>query len=448
MNENRKPGPARQAEAGAAGRWLRIIRFAAVDLRPLRRHRDFRLLWIGQGVSMVGASITEVAVPFQVYQLTHSTLLVGLISGAELLPMLVLGLAGGLLADARDRRTLVVASEIAFAMVSIGLLINTVQGHPSVAVIFVLAAVSAALFAIQRPSLDSLLPRLVSPEEIPSAGALNSIRGTAGMILGPALAGVLIAVAGLPYTYAVDVLSVAVSLVALLLMQAVPPPPDADRPSLRRVLEGFRYAWSRQELVGTYLVDIAAMLFGMPLALFPAIAEHLGGAGVLGLLYSAPAVGALILSLTSGWTAGVHRHGLALVWAAIAWGLAITVFGFATAVPVALFFLALSGAADMASGLFRQSIWNQTIPDNLRGRLAGIEFVSYTSGPALGGVESGAVAAVFGVQVSVVSGGILCVLGVLALAVLLPRFRKYDYRDWKSGPPRPLEPGSETEERV
>lgn len=437
MSQEETPTPQPRVPGEPAAKpdspWRRLVRLAAVDAGPLRRHRDFRLLWIGQGVSLVGASITEVAVPFQVYQLTHSTLLVGLISGAELVPMLVLGLAGGLLADARDRRTMVIASEVAFAVVSFALLLNSLQRHPSVAAIFVLAAMSAALFAIQRPSLDALLPRLVSPAEIPAASALNSIRGTAGMILGPALAGILIAAAGLPYAYAIDVLAVAISLVALLMMRAVPPPLDADGPSLRRLAEGFRYAWSRQELVGTYLVDIAAMLFGMPLALFPAIAERLGGASVLGLLYAAPAVGALLLSLTSGWNARVHRHGLALVWAATGWGLAIIAFGFATSVPVALFFLALAGGADMASGLFRQAIWNQTIPDNLRGRLAGIEFLSYTSGPALGGVESGAVAALFGVQFSVVSGGVLCVFGVLALTAVLPRFRNYDYREWRAG---------------
>ncbi|MGI8608751.1 MAG: MFS transporter [Candidatus Dormibacteria bacterium] len=424
--------PADEVQSIGRSRWMRVLRLAALDLGPLRRNRDFRLLWIGQLVSLLGASLTEVAVPFQVYQLTHSTLLVGLISGAELLPMLVLGLAGGLLADARDRRMMVLSSEMAFAVVSAGLLLNTLQRHPSIALIFVLAALNAALFAIQRPSLDSLLPRLVEPAEIPAAGALNSIRGTTGMVLGPALAGLLIAAVGLPYTYVVDIATVGVSLVTLGLMRAVPPPPDADAPSLRRLAEGFRYAWSRQELVGTYLVDIAAMLFGMPLALFPAIADRLGGPGVLGLLYSAPAAGALLLSLSSGWSARVHRHGLALVWAATAWGLAIIVFGFATSVPVALFFLAVAGAADMASGLFRQAIWNQTIPDNLRGRLAGIEFLSYTTGPALGGVESGVVAALFGVQFSVVSGGLLCVVGVLSLAARLPAFRKYDYRLWRA----------------
>jgi MFS family permease len=429
------PGPSieeslEEAAVATGLRWTRALRLATVDMGPLRRHRDFRLLWLGQLVSMLGHSVTEVAVPYQMYQVTHSVLMVGLISGVELLPMLVLGLAGGLLADARDRRVMVLASEVGFGLVSLGLMANTLQRHPSVAPLFILAALGAGLFAIQRPSMDSLLPRLVSAEEIPAATAINSIRGTLGMIAGPALAGVLIAAVGLPYAYAVDVLCIAISLVTVVLMHPVPPSATAEAPSLGRLVEGFRYAWSRQELVGTYLVDIVAMLFGMPLALFPAIAANLGGASVLGLLYAAPAAGALLLSLTSGWTARVHRHGMGLACAAVAWGLAIIAFGFAGSVPLALLFLVLAGGADMLSGLFRQAMWGQTIPDQLRGRLAGIEFLSYASGPALGGVESGVVAAVFGVQFSVVSGGVLCVIGVLALAAALPRFRTYDYRDF------------------
>lgn len=421
-----------EAAASAGLRWKQVLRMATVDLGPLRRHRDFRLLWLGQLVSMLGHSVTEVAVPYQMYQLTHSVLMVGLISGVELVPMLVLGLAGGLLADARDRRLMVLVTEVGFGLVSLGLMANTLQGHPSVTVLFFLAAFGGGMFAIQRPSMDSLLPRLVSVDEIPAATAVNSIRGTFGMIAGPAVAGVMIAAIGLPYAYAVDVVCIGVSLVMLLLMRPVPPSATAEAPSLRRLVEGFRYAWSRQELVGTYLVDIVAMLFGMPLALFPAIADHLGGASVLGLLYAAPAVGALVLSLTSGWTSRVHRHGVGLAFAAVAWGLAIIAFGYAASVPLALLFLALAGGADMLSGLFRQAIWGQTIPDHLRGRLAGIEFLSYTSGPALGGVESGAVAAVFGVQFSVVSGGVLCVVAVLLLTAALPRFRAYDYGEFKA----------------
>jgi MFS family permease len=211
-------------------------------------------------------------------------------------------------------------------------------------------------------------------------------------------------------------------------MRAVPPPPDADRPSLRSIVEGLRYAKSRPELMGTYLVDINAMFFGMPMALFPAVAEYYGGAAV-GLLYSAPAVGSFVATLTSGWTARVHRHGLGVVIAAGVWGLAIICFGFSNQLWLALLCLMMAGAADMVSGLFRMTIWNQTIPDHLRGRLAGIEMVSYTTGPLLGNAESGLAASLFSVRTSIVSGGILCVVGTGLLAIVLPSFLRYDGRE-------------------
>jgi len=318
--------------------------------------------------------------------------------------------------------------------VSILLLLNALQGHPSVPLIFVLTALRAGLFALQRPSLDALLPRLVDPEEIPAAGAIVTIRGTVGMVGGPALGGLLIAAAGLPAAYLLDFASFGFSLAMLAMMGAVPPPADAEAPSLRRLVEGLRYAWSRQELVGTYVVDIVAMFFGMPTALFPAIAARLGGPAVLGLLYAAPAMGSLMVGLTSGWMTQVRRHGLGVVFAATAWGLAIIAFGFAPSTLVAVVMLAVAGAGDSVSGIFRQAIWNQTIPDRLRGRLAGIELVSYTSGPALGSIESGVVAGLFGVQASVVSGGVLCVLGVAVVSALLPRLRSYDRQAFAGQP--------------
>jgi MFS family permease len=210
-------------------------------------------------------------------------------------------------------------------------------------------------------------------------------------------------------------------------MKAVPPPPDADRPSLRGVLDGIRYAASRQELLGTYLVDIVAMLFGMPNALFPAMAANLGGPKVLGLLYAASAVGSLLISLFSGWAIRVHRHGLAISIAASVWGLGIIAFGVAPNLAVALIGLAVAGAGDMISGIFRSTIWNRT-PDRMRGRLAGIEMVSFTTGPLLGNVESGVVASLAGVRASVVSGGVFCIAGVVITSLCLPRFLRYDDR--------------------
>jgi MFS family permease len=271
-----------------------------------------------------------------------------------------------------------------------------------------------------------LTPRLVDREEIPAAAALSGLRGSVGMIAGPALGGILLATVGLAWTYALDALSYGFALVCFALIRAVPPPEGAERPSLERLKQGFRYAGSRQELIGTYVVDFVAMVFGMPLALFPAIAERLGGTEALGLLYAAPAMGALVASLTSRWTPRVHRHGLAVMLAATAWGVAIVAFGFCDTLLASLLFLAVAGGADMVSGIFRMTMWNQTIPDALRGRLAGIEMVSYMSGPLLGHAEAGAVAALFGVRASVVSGGVLCVIGVLVCGALLPRFVRYD----------------------
>jgi MFS family permease len=405
--------------------WRRFRTLATVDVRPLRRHRDFRLLFMGRAVSFFGTMITAVAIPFQVYRLTGSSLAVGIISGLEIVPILGLGFLGGALADAQDRRRMVLITELALAGVSGLLVANALLPLPKLAVLYAAAVTMAGLDALQTPSLSALLPRLVDRDELVAAGALGSLRTTVGMIAGPAIGGILVATIGLAGTYGVDVVSFAFSLVALAKMRAVPKPPDADRPSLKRVLEGVRYARSRPELMGTYLVDMVAMFFGMPMALFPAIAVRYGGAGVLGLLLAAPAVGSFVAVATSGWSSHVHRHGLAIVIAAASWGVAIIGFGFSPNLWLALMCLAIAGGADMISGIFRSAIWNQTIPDSLRGRLAGIEMISYSSGPTLGNLEAGAVASAFSLRVSIVSGGILCVIGTAILALALPAFIRY-----------------------
>jgi MFS family permease len=417
------PGPP-IAPGGVRG----LLRLATIDVGPLRRRRDFRLLFIGQGVSFFGSMITYVAIPFQAYQLSGSSLVVGLLGLAELVPLLAAAFIGGALADAFDRRRLMQLTELSFAAASLVLVANALLPDPQLWVLFVMSALLATLDGLQRPSLDALTPRLVERDELVAAGALASFRMTIGMIAGPAVGGVLVATAGVPATYAVDTATFAVSLVALRMMRAVPPPPEAEPPSLERILDGLRYAGSRPELMGTYIVDIIAMFFGMPMALFPAVASHLGGAGVLGLLYAAPAVGSLLATVTSGWAARVHRHGAAVCIAAAIWGIGIVGFGLAPNLALALAGLVVAGGADMVSGIFRGTIWNQTIPDHLRGRLAGIEQVSYSTGPLLGNVESGAVASLAGVRVSIVSGGILCVAGVAVAIVALPAFWRYDAR--------------------
>jgi len=422
-------------------RWLQL---ATVDVTPLRRHRDFRLLFVSRFVSFFGSMISFVAVPYQVYQLTHSVLLVGLLGVLEFAAILAVAFVGGALADAQDRRRMVLLTEVALMACSLVLAGNAALPRPQVWVLFVVSTFWGGLDALQRPSLDAMLPRLVDRDELPAAAALGSLRGTIGMILGPALGGVLVAAAGLPLTYLVDVATFVVGLAGLGLMRAVPPPVDAERPSLRRIVEGLRYAWSRQELLGTYFIDMIAMFFGMPMALFPAVAESFGGPKVLGLLYASPAIGSFVFSATSGWTRHVHRHGMGVIFSATAWGIAIIGFGLAPSLWPAVLFLALAGGADMLSGVFRSVIWNQTIPDSLRGRLASIEMISYTSGPALGNFEAGAVASVFTVRISIVSGGVLCVIGCVLGAILLPRFRAYDAREHQM---RQIQPPAASSER-
>jgi MFS family permease len=398
-----------------------------MDLRPLRR-RDYRLLYAAQFVSFLGTMMTYVALPYHVYRLTGSSLAVGLLGVAELVPLLATAFLGGALADVLDRRRMVMATDVALAAGSVLLAVIGTADRPPLWSLYVVAGFMSGVSGLQRPSLDALAPRLVARDEIPAVAALSTLRGSVGMIAGPALGGVLIAQAGLTATYAVDALSYLVALACFALIRSTPPPEGSEGVSLAAIAEGFRYARSRQELIGTYVVDFVAMVFGMPLALFPALSEGLGGPDVLGLLYAAPALGALAASLTARWTPRVHRHGLAVMVAASVWGVAIVAFGFCRSLWPSVFFLALAGGADAVSGIFRSTLWNQTIPDALRGRLAGIEMVSYMSGPLLGHAEAGAVAALFGVKASVVSGGVLCVVGVLACGALLPRFVRYDAR--------------------
>ncbi len=409
------------------------LRRFALDLTPLRRSRDYRLVFTAAGVSGFGSFITYVTIPYQVYQLTGDPLLVGLIGVCELVPLLLMAFVGGALADFLDRRLLVLGAEVGFTLLCGVLLLNSLGTAPQLWLLYLVAALTAALDGLQRPAMEGLTPRIVAPDDIPAASALNSLRMQLAQLGGPAVAGVLIASVDLAWVYAIDLATFAFSLLCLALVRAVPPPPAADRPSLRSVVTGLRYARSRPELLGTYLVDMNAMFFGMPQALYPFMAERLGGPAVLGLLYSAPAVGSMLATLGSGWTARVHRHGLMVVLAAGAWGLAIVGFGLVTSLWAALFFLVLAGAADMISGLFRMIIWNQTIPDHLRGRLAGIEMLSYSTGPLLGQLRSGLMARTpLGVQGSIVSGGILCVVGTVALAAVLPSFLRYDGREGRA----------------
>ncbi len=406
--------------------WRRL----GIDLTPLRTSRDFRLVFASGTVTSFGSFITYVTIPFQVAQITDDPLMVGLIGVCELVPLLVMAFVGGALADFADRRLLVRGGELALAGLCGVLLVNSLSPEPHLWLLFVIAALTASVDGLQRPALEAMIPRLVRPEEIPATTALRSAGREISQLGGPALAGLLIAAAPLAVVYAIDLLTFAVSLVCLTLVKAVPPPVDADRPSLRSVVTGLRYARSRPELLGTYLVDINAMLFGMPQALYPFLAMQLGGPGVLGLLYAAPAAGSLLATLASGWTGRVHRHGLMVIIAAALWGVGIVGAGLSTMLWLTLLCLAFAGAADMVSGIFRSIIWNQTIPDHLRGRLAGIEMLSYTTGPLLGQLRSGLMARTgLGVGGSIWVGGVLCIAGTAALALALPKFTRYNGAD-------------------
>src|SRR3954454_22829465 len=322
-------------------RLSRAIRAVAVDAELLKRRRELRLLMTGQGVSLLGSQVTLVAIPIQMFQLTHNSVAVGLIGLTQFLPILALALVGGALADAFDRKKLIIGSEVGSLAVVIALALNASLPDPHTWVLYVASALLAGFMAILRPPLDALVPRLVERHELPAASAIYGAVRNASGLGGPALAGVLIATAGFPATYRLDALSFLISLAALARMRTPPPAPDAEPPSVRGILEGVRFARSRPELVGTYLVDINAMFFAMPEALFPAYAQRHGGAAVAGVLYAAPAAGALTLSLASGLTRHVVRQGRAVVLAASGWGAAIVVFGLAGPLWLAITALAV-----------------------------------------------------------------------------------------------------------
>ena len=396
-----------------------------LDLSPLRRHPDFRRLFLGQFVSFFGSMITYVAVPYQVYQLTSSSLMVGLLGTAQLVPLLVFGLLGGSYADAMDRRRLLIGSEALLTLVSLGLAANAALAHPSVVAIFALTALMSAVNGFHRPTLEAMSPRLVDASELPATAALSSLRGSLGAVAGPAVGGLCIAILGTPATYLIDVATFVVSLAALAGMARMPPSAEAAKPGLQSIVEGLNYARRRPELIGTYVVDIVAMTFAMPMALFPAMAQPWGGATAAGWLYSAMSIGSLGMTLFSGWTKHIARRGAAVVVAAALWGVAVVALGFAPSLPVAVLCLALAGVADMLSGLYRMTIWNETIPSHLRGRLAGVEMISYMTGPLLGNARAGWMASLRSVRFSIVAGGSICVAGVLLCIPLLPSFWRY-----------------------
>jgi MFS family permease len=404
-----------------------LVARLAVDVSPLRESRPFRRLWIGQAVSHAGNAITMVAVPFQVYELTGSTLAVGLLALAALVPLLVVPLFGGAIADSLDRRRVLLLSELGLAAVAGLLLANALAPEPRLWALYALEALGTAAWGFARPAMSAVTPRLVRPEQLSAAIALQSVYSNFALVAGPALAGVLISVVGLPVAYGIDLATYGASLVAVWLLPSVAPQGDVDRPNLRAIADGLRLVRRKRALLGIFLVDTNAMIFGMPSALFPAFAAELGGgARTVGFLYAAPYVGALVASVLSGWVGRVRRQGVGVCVAAGLWGVAIVGFGVVDALWPALAFLAFAGGADFVSAVLRSTILMQATPDAMRGRMSGIELVQVASAPTLGNLEAGVVASLTSVRFSIVSGGILCVAGTVALAALLPAFVRYE----------------------
>jgi MFS family permease len=405
------------------------LRALRVDVTPLRESRDFRLLFAAGTVFYLGGFVSYVAVPFQLYALTGSNFAVGAVALAELVPLLVFGLYGGALADHVDRRRLLVGTGLAQAVLTGLLAANAFAAHPRVWVIYLLSALLAASQSLQRPSREALLPRTVRHDQITAAGALSSLGMQVGMLAGPATGGLLLTSLGAGWCYAVDVAGLLVAACLFGAMRPYPHEHETTPPSLRGIGEGVAYALRRRDLLGTYLVDIVAMVMAMPVVLFPALARDVfTEPRLLGLLYSAETVGALLATATSGWATRVHHHGRAVVLSAACYGGAVALAGLAPSMAAALACFVLAGAADMVSGVFRGTIWGQTVPDEKRGRLAGIEMLSYSLGPLGGQARAGLVADAWSVRGSIVSGGVLCVAGVAATALWLRDFWSYDAR--------------------
>jgi len=400
----------------------------AIDLAPLRKSKDFSLLWAAGLISYFGSMITYVAVPFQIKELTDSYVAVAISGLVEIVPLVIFGLYGGVLADALDRKKLIWVTEALSLLFTGMLLINSMMDSPNLLLIYIVSGLFAATSGLRQPAMQAALPRLVDHEDMTAAAALMSLRWQVGVIVGPAIGGILISTYSVTVGYAADIATFVISIALIAFMKKIPPSHEAEAPSLSALIDGVKYAFSRKDLLGTYLIDLAAMFFAMPTALIPFWADQLGAPWALGLLYAAGTIGSIAITLTSGWTKNVHFYGRAIMWAAIGWGVAIALSGATNYLWLVLLFLTLAGASDMISALFRSAMWNQTIPDNLRGRLAGIELLSYSLGPLAGQMRAASMAAVTTLSISVTSGGIICVIVVVLLASFLPDFRKFDIR--------------------
>lgn len=391
------------------------------NITPLRRHRNFRRLWFGLLVSGVGNQLTVVAVAYQAFTLTHSTAVVGLISLVCLLPTLVGSLGGGSIADAMDRRRLLILTQVLLAVSSAGLAINAMLPDPQLWVLFVASAATAAFQGIDWPTRLAVLPMIVPAEDLPSAYALQSIVNNVAVVVGPALAGVIIAAFGLGSVYLIDVVSYGATFIAAILLPSLRPA-GGTSPSIRSVTDGLQYLRSQKLLAATFALDLNAMIFGMPKAVFPALGTELfhGGAATVGLLYAAPGAGALLASLLSGWVGHIRSQGRALVLCMLVWGATIAAFGIIPVLWIGLALLAVAGGADIIGGVFRVAILQKSTPQHMQGRLGGVFYAAAVSGNRLGDGETGLAAAIGGPQFAVWSGGLACIVGTVLLAWRIP----------------------------
>ncbi|MBY0518750.1 MAG: MFS transporter [Bacteriovoracaceae bacterium] len=399
----------------------------AIDLKPLREYPDYRKMFFGQLVSFVGSQITYVALPWQLYQLTHSTFQVGLLGVFQLIPLIVVGLWGGALADRVERRRICVISEILLALCNVALIVMTLRNQITVYAIYALGALMVSFNAIHRPAFSSMIPQIVKKKDLSRVSPLNSFISTFGMITGPAIGGLLLAHAGIVWTYVIDMLTY-LFVIAMMIqlprfeVQAV----DKKVSSLQSIKEGMNYALTRRDLWGTYIVDIIAMTFAFPNPLFPMLAASFAGAEKLGWYYSATAIGALMATLTSGWTLHQKSHGKIITFAASGWGVGIIFFGLSLQYfYLSLIFLLLAGWSDMISGIFRGTMWNETIPNEKRGRLASVEMLSYASGPLIGQVFMGSLSDMFGASKGLIIGGTCAALGCLCIGKIISPFWNY-----------------------
>ncbi len=398
----------------------------AIDIAPLRESRDYRRLFTGRFVSMGGNAVATTAANWQVYSLTHNSLAVGLLTLASGVGMFIGLLNGGMLADRHDRRKLIMAVQLPQAVLAALLMVNSLLGRPSLWPLYVITFAMGLCSGLSSPASSAATPSLVGIDRLPAASALNATGSQLGQLGGPALAGLLIAGPGLASCYAIDAICFAIFGLSLIGLRPLPPATRGQRPGLRSMAEGLRYVRHNGVVGGMLLVDTNAMLFGMPSALFPALAStHFhGGSATFGLLVAAPGLGAMVGAATSGWTGRLRRPGLVIIGAGIVWGAAIAAFGLVRSLPLALVFLAVAGMGDLISEVLRNSLLQRYTPDQLRGRVSSLYLAQVTGAPALGNVEAGGVARLVSPVFSVVSGGLACVAGALVLGAMIPALRK------------------------